>query len=203
MPGNNNLDEIKQGAAAVPVEPLLLKRWSPRAFAETPVSIEHLKTIFTAAAWAASSHNEQPWRFVVGRKGSAEWQGIFEALMPLNQLWAKAAPVLFVACAKKIFSHNGAPNGMAEHDVGAACANIALQATVLGMHAHGMAGVNRDALREKLRIPEEFTAVACWALGYRGDPDSLQDNLRRIESAARERRSLEEFVFNTWDVAAL
>jgi nitroreductase len=202
MPETNNLDQIKQGVAAVPVEPLLLKRWSPRAFAETPVSIADLKIVFTAAAWAASSHNEQPWRFVVGRKGDATWQAIFDALMPLNQLWAKAAPVLFAACAKKTFSHNGAPNGMAEHDVGAASANIALQATALGMHAHGMAGFDRDVLRERLTIPQEFNAVVCWALGYRGDPNSLQDNFRQMESTARKRKSLEAFVFNKWDAAA-
>jgi nitroreductase len=203
MPENNNSDQIKQGAAPVPVEPLLLKRWSPRAFAETPVSIADLRICFTAAAWAASSHNEQPWRFVVGRKGDATWQAIFDALMPLNQLWAKAAPVLFAACAKKTFSHNDAPNGMAEHDVGAASANFALQATALGLHTHGMAGFNRDVLREALAIPEEFDAIACWALGYHGDSESLQENFKQMELARRERKALEEFVFNAWDTAAL
>ena len=203
MPENNNLDKMKQGVTEFPVEPLLLKRWSPRAFAEMPVSIADLKIVFTAAAWAASSHNEQPWRFVVGRKGDATWQGIFDTLMPLNQLWAKAAPVLFATCAKKTSSHSGAPNGMAEHDVGAASANIALQATALGMHAHGMAGFNRDSLREKFSIPQDFSVVVCWALGYLGDPESLSDDSKQKELARRERKALEDFVFNAWGTAAL
>ena len=203
MPENNGLDQLKQGVTEFRVEPLLLKRWSPRGFAKMPISVSDLKIVFTAAAWAASSHNEQPWRFVLGRKGDSTWQAIFDALMPPNQLWAKAAPVLFAACAKKTSSHNGAPNGMAEHDLGAASANMALQATALGMHAHGMAGFNRDALREKLAIPEDFSAVVCWALGYLGDPGSLQNTLKQQEFARRERKALKEFVFNGWGTAAL
>ena len=203
MRENNDLDQIKQGVTEFPVEPLLLKRWSPRAFAETPVSASDLNTIFTAAAWAASSHNEQPWRFVVGCKGDDTWQAIFDALMPMNQLWAKSAPVLFAACAKKTFSHNGVPNGMAVHDLGAASANISLQATALGLHTHGMAGFNRDALREALTIPAEFDPIVCWALGSRGAPDFLQDNLKQKESSVRERNALETFVFNRWEAAPL
>ena len=139
--------------------------------ADKQVSEADLKTIFTAAAWAASSFNEQPWRFVLGRKGDETWNKIFNSLMPMNQLWTKSAPVLFATFAKKTFSHNKSPNSVAQHDVGAACANLALQATSLGLHAHGMAGFDRPALHAALAVPEDFDPVACWAMGYLGDPE--------------------------------
>ncbi len=70
---SQNLDAIKHGPAESGVEELLLRRWSPRAFAGKPVSSEDLTKIFTAASWAASSYGEQPWRFLVGKKGDATY----------------------------------------------------------------------------------------------------------------------------------
>jgi nitroreductase len=203
MPEETPLDHTKHATTELPVNDLLLKRWSPRAFAETSVSDADLRTIFTAAAWAASSYNEQPWRFVVGRKGDAAYQKIFGALVPMNQGWAKSAPVLYATFAKKTFSHNGSPNGAAVHDVGAASANASLQATELGLHTHGMAGFDREALRAAVGVPEDFEPVACWALGYLGDPGTLPEQFQQMELAPRTRKGLGEFVFSEWEKSSL
>ena len=90
---SQNLDQQKHGESEVPIEDLFLRRWSPRAFSETLINSDTLKAIFSAGQWAASSFNEQPWRFVVGRKGDPVWQRIFESLAPPNQSWTKSAPV--------------------------------------------------------------------------------------------------------------
>lgn len=203
MPEANSLDQSKHGTADVPVEEILLRRWSPRAYADTPVADADLKSIFTAAGWAASSYNEQPWRFMVGRKGDETWNKIFNTLLPLNQGWAKGAPVLYATFAKKTFSHNGSPNGVAAHDVGAASANASLQATALGLHTHGMAGFDREALRTAFVVPEDFEPVACWALGYLGDPEKLPENMKAMELAPRARKPLDQVVFKEWAEAAL
>jgi nitroreductase len=203
MPETTSLDELKAGQTGSPVEPLLLRRWSPRAFADTPVTDEQIQTLFSAAAWAASSYNEQPWRFLVGRKGDQTWDKIFATLMPPNQVWAGAAPVLFATCAKKTFTHNLSPNRVAAHDVGAASANIALQATALGLHTHGMAGFDSDALRAAFSIPEDFDPIACWALGTLGDPETLTDPLKQMELQPRQRKPLGAFVFSEWEKPAL
>jgi len=42
------------------VLPLILERWSPRAFTDRDVSPADLRIIFEAARWAPSSYNEQP-----------------------------------------------------------------------------------------------------------------------------------------------
>ena len=198
MPEMLDLEEKKRAAIGAPVEELILRRWSPRAFADKPVSDADLKTIFTAASWAASSYNEQPWRFLVGRKGDETWKKIFNSLVPMNQSWAESAPVLYASLAKKTFSHNGSPNRVAIHDVGAASATLSLQATALGLHTHGMAGFDPELLRANFGIPSDFAPVAVWALGYLGDPHRLPDNFQKTELQERTRKPLREFVFNEW-----
>src|SRR6201996_9433881 len=105
-----DLEKLKHAPAVPGVEDLFLRRWSPRAFADKDVSREDLKKVFEAARWAASSYNEQPWRFFVGRRGDATYARIFDSLVPQNQAWAKHAPVLILSIAKKHFSHSGDPN---------------------------------------------------------------------------------------------
>ena len=197
-----SLDTIKQGTTDAAVEPLLLRRWSPRAFSDQAVSEGDLRTLFTAATWAASSYNEQPWRFVVGRRGDETYQRIFGCLTEANQGWAKSAPVLFASFAKRTFTHNNQPNCAAPHDVGAASANLALQATAFGLYVHGMAGYDAQALRVALEVPANFDPVACWALGYRGDPAALPEHFARMERSSRQRRGIDEVVFSRWESPA-
>jgi nitroreductase len=203
MAESTPIDHVKRGVADHPVEDLILRRWSPRALADKEVSDADLKSIFTAAAWAASSLNEQPWRFVIGRKGDETWNKIFSSLMPMNQLWSKNAPILVASFAKKTFSHNQSSNSVAQHDVGAASANLALQATALGLHAHGMAGFDRSALQAALEVPQDFEPVACWAIGYPGDPETLPDHFKKMEAQPRQRKPLAEIVFSSWGKAGL
>jgi nitroreductase len=197
-----NLDQEKHGKSEVPVEDLFLRRWSPRAFADGSIDIDTLKAIFSAGQWAASSFNEQPWRFVVGRRGDQVWQRIFESLVPANQSWAESAPVLFASFAKKTFSQNGVTNRVAQHDVGAASAQISLEATSRGLHTHGMAGFDPEKLVSTMGVPNDFEAVACWALGYRGDPETLNEQQKQMELSPRNRKALAEIVFSDWESPA-
>jgi nitroreductase len=178
------------------VHDLIRTRWSPRAFSDREVSSEDLKTIFDAARWAASSNNEQPWRFLVARKSDgAAYDKILNILVPFNQAWAKSAPVLLIMAAKRTFSHNGTPNRYNIHDAGQALAHVFLQATALGLHAHGMAGFDYDRARMELGIPDDYDLGAAVALGYLGSPDQLDEKNRKSELAKRTRKPLNEIVF--------
>lgn len=199
---SQTLDQQKHGKSEVPIDDLFLRRWSPRAFAETPIDTDTLKAIFSAGQWAASSFNEQPWRFIMGRKGDPAWQRIFESLVPPNQTWTKSAPVLYASFAKKTFSQNGAANRVAQHDVGAASAQISLQATMRGLHNHGMAGFDPEKLAASFGVPNDFEAVACWALGYLGDPETLNEQQKQMELAPRNRKALAEIVLREWSSPA-
>lgn len=206
MSEQNDLEDLKHGPAYTGVNDLILKRWSPRAFTGKAVSKADLKKIFTAASWAASSYNEQPWRFLLGIKEDAEcsetYQKIFNSLLEMNQAWAKEAPVLVATIAKKTFTHNGTPNRVAIHDVGAASANMCLQAMELGIHTHGMAGFNPETLRSAFNIPHDFEPVAVWAIGYLGNPDSLPAHFQEMERAPRSRKELDDVLFAAWDKTA-
>ena len=197
-----DLETVKAGPAESGVTEIILKRWSPRSFADKPVSSADLTKIFTAAAWAASSFNEQPWRFLMGKKGDETYAKILDALIEFNQGWAKSAPVLILSVGKKTFTQSGQPNAYALHDTGAATANLSLEATALGLHTHGMGGVDKEKARANFAIPEDFEVGAAWALGYVGDPEALPEPMKAMETAARTRKALEEFVFAEWDEAA-
>jgi nitroreductase len=161
-----------------------------------------LKKGFEAARWAASSSNEQPWRFLVGRRGDETFKKILDALVPGNQVWAKNAPVLILSVARKHFAHNGHVNRHYWHDTGAAMANFAVQVTALGLHAHSMAGFDHDKAQAVFAIPDDFETVAVTAVGYLGDPDSLPEGLRKVELSPRQRKELKEFVFSEWEKPA-
>ena len=180
------------------VHELIRNRWSPRAFSDQEVSSQDLASILEAAHWAASSYNEQPWRFIVATKHDNDaYQKLLSLLVPFNQTWAKTAPVLILVLAKKTFSHNDTPNKYAMHDAGAALANLFLQATALGMHAHGMAGFDYDRARTELKIPDDYETAAFAALGYMGSIDQLPADLQKGELAPRKRKPLSELAFTT------
>jgi nitroreductase len=184
------------------VLPVLLERWSPRAFADRDVAAADLKTIFEAARWAPSSYNEQPWRFFVGHRGSETYSKILGALVPFNQDWAKGAPVLVLGLARTRFSHNDTPNNYAAHDLGAAMALMAVQATVLGLAAHQMAGFDWAKAREAFAIPDTFAMGSVMAIGYRGELTDMEEKFQAQEQAPRSRKPLSEIVLSDWDQPA-
>ena len=183
-----------------PIEPLLKQRWSPRAFAERPVEIDKLLSLWEAARWSASCTNQQPWYFIVATKeDKTEYARLLSCLRENNQLWASQAPVLMVSVAKLAFDANGQPNRYAFHDVGLAVANLIVQATALGLFVHQMAGFYPDKVRELYGVPEDFEPVAGIVLGYPGDPAILPEELQQRELAPRARKPVETFVFQgTW-----
>lgn len=182
-----------------PVHSLIRDRRSPRAFADRPVDRETLGSLLEAARWAASSYNAQPWSFLVARReDAAAFERILGCLIPYNQGWAKHAAVLLVSLAHTQFAHNGQPNRHAYHDVGAATAQLALQATALGLFAHPMAGFDPACVRERFSLPPEIEPVAAIAVGWPGEPESLPESYRKGETAPRERKSLDAVVHGGW-----
>ncbi len=197
------IEKLKHAPAVPGVEEVFFRRWSPRAFADKEVSNDDLKKIFEAARWAASSYNEQPWRFFLGKRGDATYQKIFDALVEFNQGWAKSAPVLILSVASNTFAGNGSPNQYAIHDTGAATGYLTLQATALGLHTHSMAGFDHSKARKNLNISHDYEVGAVTALGYLGDPATLHDQLRAQETSPRQRKPLSEIVLADWDNPAL
>jgi nitroreductase len=179
-----------------PVHDLIKERRSPLAYSDRSIEPDELRSLLEAARWAASSYNQQPWHFIVATKEDPEeFQRLLGCLVPANALWAGNAPVLMLSVAKLTFDANGAPNRHALHDVGQATANLALQATALGLAVHQMGGFDAVRAREEYSIPEGYEPVTAIAVGYPGDTENLPESLRARAKAPRVRRELEEFVF--------
>jgi nitroreductase len=179
-----------------PVHDLIRRRWSPLAFAPTPVEPDKLRSLLEAARWAMSSFNEQPWAYLVAARDNAEeFEKMLGCLVEGNRAWAKNAPVLMISVAKLHFDRNGQPNKHAWHDVGAASALLSIQATALGLFVHQMAGFNAAQARAGFGIPEGWEAVAALAVGYSGDPAALDEKLRQRQNAPRSRKGVGQFVF--------
>jgi len=196
------IEKLKHAPDIAGIPELILKRWSPRAFAEREIPAGDLEKLFIAASWAASSSNEQPWRYLLGRRGDETYKKIFNSLVEFNQSWAKSAPVLLLSVAKKTFTQNASPNSYALHDTGAATAYLSLAATALGLHTHSMAGFNKDTARESFGIPSDYEIGAVTAVGYFGDPSSLPEKLYKTETTPRTRKPVAEFVFSEWEKPA-
>jgi nitroreductase len=194
---DDDMSNIKHATVDYPIHELLGRRWSPYGFASRPVSADDLRSLFEAARWAASSYNEQPWSFIVTTKEDPEdFSRLLSCLVETNQNWAKAAPVLALACTSMSFAKNGKPNAAAIHDLGLAAGNLCLEATARGLAVHQMIGILPDKAREMFRIPHGVQPLTALAIGYPADPNTLPDNLKQRDLAARTRKPLAEFVFS-------
>jgi len=114
-----------------------------------------------------------------------------------NQQWARQAPVLMVSVAKLSFERTGKPNRHAFHDVGLAMGNMLVQATVLDLFVHQMAGFSPERVREIYGVPDGFEPVAAIAIGYGGDVGGLPEPFRQQELRERSRKPIKSFVFES------
>jgi nitroreductase len=180
-----------------PVDLLFLERWSPRAFADDEMPVAELMTILEAARWAPSGGNSQPWRFVYARRGTPEFERFVSVLAPGNQVWARRAAALLALVSRELVDVPGkeAPVPSASHsfDAGAAWALFALQAHLRGWAAHAMGGFDRERATAALEILPGHRLEVFIAVGRRGDPAALPDQLRAREKP-NDRRPLAELV---------
>ncbi len=180
-----------------PIHELLAQRWSPYAFDERSVAAADLASLFEAARWAASSYNEQPWRYLVATKDNPKgFDRILSCLVEANQAWAKSAPVLALAAVSLRFDRNGKPNRAAHHDLGLASANLVIEATSRGLYVHQMIGILPERAQQLFAVPEGFEVLTGMAIGYRSTAPSAAEELRQRDETPRSRRALGQSVFS-------
>ena len=180
------------------IHPLIADRRSPYAFdADKPVNTQDLTALFNAARWAASSYNAQPWRYIVGVREHDEptWQKVFDALLEGNQPWAANAPVLALGLVQPHFEHNGKPNKAALHDLGAAAAQLTLEATARGLVVHQMIGIDPEKARGSFQVPAHLDVVTGLAIGYAGSADAVPEAYAQRDASPRTRKPLTDIIF--------
>lgn len=180
--------------AGYPIDNLFLDRYSPRALSGESISYDQLMSLFEAARWAPSSYNNQPWRFIYAMRNTAPWPILLDLLIDANKFWAKNAAVLIVIISHKLFEFNNKPSRTHSFDTGAAWENLALQATKMGLVAHGMEGFDYEEAETILQIPEEFQIEAMVAVGKHGDKNELPEELQKREEP-NGRKPLGKLIF--------
>ncbi|MFZ0038101.1 MAG: nitroreductase family protein [Candidatus Acidiferrales bacterium] len=194
----------KRAQTSIPINEMLERRWSPRAFANRAVEPEKLRKLFEAARWSPSSSNNQPWFFIVSLKENPEeFARALDCLRPGNIAWAENAPVLLFTVARRSWPDKPDPNRHATYDLGQSVAHLTLEAMAEGLFVHQMGGFFPEKVKETYGIPDGFDVMTAVAIGYGGDADSLPDDLHKREIASRTRKPLESFVFaGHWETPA-
>ena len=63
----------------------------------------------------------------------------------------------------------------------------------MGLYVHQMAAFDTTRAQQELKFPAGVEAVTAVAIGYLGDPNSLNDQLKERELAKPERKPQAEF----------
>ena len=184
---------VKKAPTELDVHPLIANRWSPRAFdANEVISNTDLHLILEAARLAPSAFNEQPWRYVFGKRGEETFNQILAGLGEFNQAWAKNASALMLVCGTKQ-RPNGDPHPSFQYDLGLSVSQATFQAHHLGFITHQMTGFNHDTMCKTFDLTT-LEPVVVFAIGKQGDVENLPEPMAARESAKPSRKELSEII---------
>lgn len=195
----------KKAVTQVPIDDLLARRWSDRAFdAARPLRRDQVLALLEAARWAPSCFGDQPWRYIVCDRtaNTTAWERALDCLADGNRSWAANAPLLLLALADTEFHGREGANPWGGYDSGAASQNLCLQATSMGLMTHQMGGFDAGRAREVFAVPARYVPMAMIAVGYQLPDDSLDEAQQARRQEPRMRRPLGELFFDGyWDRA--
>ena len=183
----------KKAPTNLDLHPLLLNRWSPRALdANDEISSENLYAILEAARLAPSAFNEQPWRFIVGKRGDETFSQILNGLGEFNQMWAKNASALILVAGTKQRT-NGDPHPSYQYDLGLAVSQGTFEAHHRGYVSHQMTGFNHDVMCKTFDLTT-FEPIVVVAIGKQADVEILPAQMAEREKAQPTRKDLTELI---------
>ncbi len=174
---------------------LIAARQSRRAYADRPVEPGKIERMIEAARWSPSCANRQPWRFVVVDRAAPSRVPLEAALDPGNA-WAKRAPVLIVAAARRADGAIVESREYFLHDTGLATMSLLYRGVDQGLLVHPMAGWKEGAVRAALAIPDDAVPIAIVAVGYPGRHEDLDEETRRKDERPRVRKAIGEVAFS-------
>jgi len=164
---------------------------SIRSYSNKKVEDEKINFALESARLAPSWRNRQCWQFVVVKD-----KKIIKDLSKTSIInyWLQKVPVIIVACGDP--KQSGFRNGINYFivDVSIALENIVLAATDKGLGTCWIGGFNEKKVKEILRIPEHIMVVALTPLGYPAEKKRFFENLAKIVTQNKKRKSLDEII---------
>lgn len=183
----------KKAPTELDLHPLIANRWSPRALdINHVISSNDLHAILEAARLAPSAFNEQPWRFIVGKRGEETFSQILNGLGEFNQTWAKNSSALLLVAGTKQRS-NGDPHPSYQYDLGLSVSQATFEAHHRGFITHQMTGFNHDVMCKTFDLTT-YEPVVVVAIGKQADSDILPEQMAAREKAAPVRKPLSELI---------
>lgn len=184
---------VKKAPTELELHPLITNRWSPRALdVNDIISNGDLHAILEAARLAPSAFNEQPWRFIFGKRGDETFNQILNGLGEFNQLWAKNSSALLLVVGTKQRG-NGDPHPSYQYDLGLSVSQGTFEAHHRGYVTHQMTGFNHDVMCQTFDLTT-LEPVVVIAIGKQADSDILPEQIAEREKAQPNRKPLEELI---------
>ncbi len=143
----------------------ITSRRTIRKYAEKEVPKEVLLKCVDAARLSPSGANRQPLKYIVVNDhrlikevfGTLKWAGYLPDYQPSENEMPRA--YIVIALDKSISESSG-------HDAGLVAMSISMVAHEAGLGSCILGAVNREKLREILKVPDDFDIVLVVALGY-------------------------------------
>lgn len=141
---------------------LIKSRRSVRDFTGQIVSDDLIDQVLEAGRWAPSGLNNQPWRFVVIKKGEAMTR---VAACTKYQSTAEAASLLISVFLDHDAGYDRTKDVQA---IGACIENMLLAAHALGLGACWLGEIlnQRNQVEKFLEVPDSYELMAVLAIGY-------------------------------------
>lgn len=168
-------------------------RRARRALDERALDDEIISRLLTAATYAPSCFNNQPWRLmaVTKKEGLEKLHGALTG----GNYWAKKAPLIVVLATKLSFDAQHSDNrDYAMFGCGLATGNLLLQAEKEGLYGHPMAGFDPFVVKKEFKIEEDYIIANLIAVGYPGPLDGLNEKHVLAEQSDRERKPEAEVI---------
>lgn len=173
-------------------------RKSVSVFKDNNVEDEKIDALIEAARWAPSSFNNQPWNYVFLSKTDSGRNGVEKALTSTNG-WAKKAPLLVVAFARKKDDSVYDEREYYLYDTGQSVMSLVLEAEHQGLRSHQMAGFKGEKVKEALNIGEDYVPIVIIAIGYEEKNkkflEKVGDKLKEKVLRSRKRKDKEKNFF--------
>ena len=186
---------LKPAESSVALSPLIANRWSPRSFdAVAEISDTDIAAILEAGRWSPSTSNQQPWRFIVAKRGDSHFENLTKNFAGFNATWAPSASALILVVAVTT-NEDGSVRPFALYDAGLASAFMTMEANHRGIAVHPIAGFNRDEVKTEFSLPDNYSQTAILVMGKQAPAEHLDNEvLLEREKAPRVRLPLAEIV---------
>ena len=175
------------------VKEAIEKRRAYRGLASAEMTDGLISELAGAARLMPSCFNNQPWKFVFARSNEA--LGGLRAALSKNNDWAKKAPLIAAAFAKKDHDCVIKEREYYLFDLGMSVAALVLRATELGLVAHPIAGFDPAAVRKALGIPEDCMVITLVIIGKKSDDLSALTPQQAAGEQARPPRLAPENIY--------